>query len=86
MSADKGCPRCHDRQGHSPVGDAACALAVAVADDVWQHAQTLDKPPTRVQVVDLLAHLNSRYEDRTRSHAAALVVLDLGWRPSVGAP
>lgn len=82
----KGCERCHDRNGHEPVGDAECALWAAIKADVRAHAAALDMPPLAPAVDDLLAHLNSKFNDKSRTHRAAFAVLDLGWRPVVVDP
>lgn len=78
---DKGCPRCHDRAGHSMIEDAACAYRVATtaAIGVLAHGLGVDGRAA----ADLLAHLRSVFPD-AQAYAAARYILELGWRPVVG--
>lgn len=74
----RNCPVCGARDADH-LHLARCAYLDELLAALNAYAATLDNPPKPVDVVDLVAHLGG-YDDPERAHAAARVVLNLGWR------
>lgn len=74
-----------DHQG-SEIAEARCAYVKALGRDLRAYAATLGKPPSPAQVDDLWAHARTMHDDGGEAARWARQVLDLGWRPVVGAP
>lgn len=77
------CRRCGGHH-HDLTSQVRCDYLAAVTDDLNAYAATLDQPPQQWPVADLAAHLGFT-RDPARVAEVVRVVLDLGWRPVVGA-
>lgn len=76
------CPVCGARDVEA-VHVARCTYRHTFRRDVQAHAGVHGIP--EVAAADLLAHLCDCYSDGDQAHRAARTVIDLGWRPVVGA-
>jgi hypothetical protein len=79
--------RCNQCGGshQTAVAEARCAYERIVRDSLVIQSQDLDKPPTAAQVIDLWAHARQHGDDGAEAARWVRVVLDLGWRPAIGA-
>lgn len=82
MSAADRCPTC-GQQDVDALHPARCAYEASIVRQLEQHAEACGVPAVAAR--DLLAHLRSLGDDRANALKRAKTVMDLGWRPAVGA-
>ncbi|MDF1603374.1 hypothetical protein [Nocardioides sp. YIM 152315] len=73
-----------DHQGQI-LAEAQCNFEAAIRDHLIEYARALDQPPPAPQITDLWAHARQMHDDGATAARWVRQVLDLGWRPTVGA-